>query len=231
MRWKHPWTIVCGLIICGPIDCGKTIFVKILFLFIYLSYPTRFERVLFYYAEWQEASSIIVNYNTTHVKEFEEQRWQCSNKMTKKNIISRGKITTSERLFERSSFSEINDNRRSYERIVAVRSWIFLPKAVITRISVLFLSHRIYSIRDQRDISLNANYIVVLKNPRDRAQIRYLVRQVYLDDPKFLEEAYYDANLISGVFVARSETINPRRVSISNMYFSRGYDSLCLRAA
>jgi len=91
--------------------------------------------------------------------------------------------------------------------------------------------HRIYSIRDQRDISLNANYIVVLKNPRDRAQIRYLARQVYLDDPKFLEEAYYDANLISGVFVARSETINPRRVSISNMYFSRGYDSLCLHAA
>ena len=93
------------------------------FIPVFISHIRRALReLLFYYAEWQEASSIIVNYNTTHVKEFEEQCWQCSNKMTKKNIISRGKITTSERLFERSSFSEINDNRRSYERIVAVRS-------------------------------------------------------------------------------------------------------------
>jgi len=66
----------------------------------------------------RQLSSITIQ----HVKEFEEQRWECSNKMTKKNIISRGKITTSEKLFERSSFSEISDNRRSYERIVVVRS-------------------------------------------------------------------------------------------------------------
>jgi len=39
----------------------------------------------------------------------------------------------------------------------------------------------------------NVNYIVVFKNPRDRAQIRHLAPQVYPDDPKFLEEAYYDA--------------------------------------
>jgi len=32
---------------------------------------------------------------------------------------------------------------------------------------------------EQRDISLNVNYIVVFKNPRDRAQIRHLARQVF----------------------------------------------------
>jgi len=48
-------------------------------------------------------------------------------------------------------------------------------KAIITRISVLFLSRRISSIRGV----VNANYIVVLKNPRDRAQIRHLAHQLF----------------------------------------------------
>ena len=43
-------------------------------------------RVLFYYAEWQEAYRQL-QYDT-RVKEFEEQRWRCSNiKTMKKNII------------------------------------------------------------------------------------------------------------------------------------------------
>ena len=39
------------------------------------------------------------------------------------------------------------------------------------------------------------NYILFFKNSRDRAQICHLARQVYPDDPKFLEEAYYNATL------------------------------------
>jgi len=62
-------------------------------------------------------------------------------------------------------------------------------------LSVILISQNLFHQgRGQRDISLNANYIVVSKNPRDRAQIRHLARQVYPDDPKFLEEAYYDAS-------------------------------------
>ncbi|XP_036147283.1 uncharacterized protein LOC118647134 [Monomorium pharaonis] len=61
-------------------------------------------------------------------------------------------------------------------------------------LSVILISQNLFHQgRGQRDISLNANYIVVFKNPRDRAQIRHLARQVYPDNPKFVEEAYYDA--------------------------------------
>ena len=42
-------------------------------------------------------------------------------------------------------------------------------------------------------ISLNAQYIVIFRNLRDRAQIRHLARQVYPENPRFLEEAYWDA--------------------------------------
>ena len=43
-----------------------------------------------------------------------------------------------------------------------------------------------------RDISLNAFYIVLYKNPRDRAQIQHLARQIYPEDSKFVQEAYQD---------------------------------------
>lgn len=62
-------------------------------------------------------------------------------------------------------------------------------------ISVMFLTQNIFHQGSgQRDISLNANYIVVFKNPRDRAQIQHLARQVFPENPKFLVEAYHDAS-------------------------------------
>ena len=47
--------------------------------------------------------------------------------------------------------------------------------------------------KGQRDISLNAHYIVVFQNLRDHAQIRHLSRQIYPEDLLFLQEAYHDA--------------------------------------
>lgn len=61
-------------------------------------------------------------------------------------------------------------------------------------LSVFFITQNLFHQgRGQRDISLNAHYIVCFKNPRDRAQIKHLARQVYPDNPKFLQEAYADA--------------------------------------
>ena len=41
--------------------------------------------------------------------------------------------------------------------------------------------------------SLNANYIIYFKNPRDRAQITYLARQIFPENVKFIQEVYKDA--------------------------------------
>ena len=43
---------------------------------------------------------------------------------------------------------------------------------------------------NQRDLSIKSNYLVFFKNPRDRAQIQYVARQVYPEDSKFVQEAY-----------------------------------------
>jgi hypothetical protein len=44
-----------------------------------------------------------------------------------------------------------------------------------------------------RNISLNSNYIVLMKNSRDRAQVTHLARQMYPGKSGFLTAAYEDA--------------------------------------
>jgi DNA polymerase III delta prime subunit len=61
-------------------------------------------------------------------------------------------------------------------------------------ITVIFITQNIFNQgKGQRDISLNAHYVICFKNPRDRQQIMNLARQVYPEDTKFLQEAYKDA--------------------------------------
>lgn len=70
---------------------------------------------------------------------------------------------------------------------------LFTKGSYHKNLSVVLISQNLFhQSRRQQDISLNANYIVALKNHRDRAQIRHLVRQAYPDNPKFLEKAYHD---------------------------------------
>lgn len=61
-------------------------------------------------------------------------------------------------------------------------------------LSVFFITQNIFHQgKGQRDISLNAHYIVLFKNPRDRAQIKHLTRQICPENQRFLQEAYDDA--------------------------------------
>lgn len=46
---------------------------------------------------------------------------------------------------------------------------------------------------EMRNISLNANYVVLMKNSRDRSQIQHLARQVYPMQTKSFSAAYEDA--------------------------------------
>ena len=61
----------------------------------------------------------------------------------------------------------------------------------------LTVIHIVQNLFDQgswsRTVSLNSQYIVVFKNPRDSAQINYLAQQAYPRDSKFLVESYLDA--------------------------------------
>jgi len=44
-----------------------------------------------------------------------------------------------------------------------------------------------------RTISLNVQYIVLFKNPRDSSQFIHLAKQIYLHNTRFAHEMYVDA--------------------------------------
>lgn len=61
-------------------------------------------------------------------------------------------------------------------------------------VSVIFVTQNLFNQgKGRRDISLNAHYVVCLKNPRDRNQILHLSRQVCPQNPKHVQEAFEDA--------------------------------------
>lgn len=132
---------------------------------------TEFARILFYYSEWQDGYS---DYGKNI--EFLEGLPQNSDIAGDR----RPKLLIIDDLMRESSNGEIVD--------------LFTKGSHHKNISVIFITQNIFHQgRGQRDISLNTNYIVAFKNPRDRAQISHLARQIYPEDPKFLQEAYHDA--------------------------------------
>jgi hypothetical protein len=68
-----------------------------------------------------------------------------------------------------------------------------LPTVVITEISACCSSLRICFTNHSRDISLNAKYLVLLKNVRDKFKFSHLARQVFPEDSVGLYRAYLDA--------------------------------------
>ena len=188
VRWKHPWTSI----VCGPTGCGKTIFVKTFLRYLSHMSDVRFERVLFYYAEWQEAYRQL-QYDAS----VKEENTLNNVAARKKNIIEfreglpRPEDYSNDPLIPKLII--IDDLMRESSSSDVIVD-LFTKGSHHKNLSVILISQNLFHQgRGQRDISLNANYIVVFKNPRDRAQIRHLARQVYPDDPKFVEEAYYDA--------------------------------------
>ena len=50
--------------------------------------------------------------------------------------------------------------------------------------------------KESRTISLNSQYMVVFKNPRDASQMSHLARQMYPGRVKFVQEVFKDATSV-----------------------------------
>ena len=60
--------------------------------------------------------------------------------------------------------------------------------------TVLFLVQNLFhKNKESRTISLNSQYMVVFKNPRDASQMSHLARHMYPGRVKFVHEAFKDA--------------------------------------
>ena len=61
-------------------------------------------------------------------------------------------------------------------------------------ISVIFIMQNFfYGAKEIRTITLNAHYIILFKNPRDKTQITSLARQMFPSNSQFLQESFAEA--------------------------------------
>lgn len=164
LTWKHPFSSI----VAGPSGSGKSVFVVHFIENLEAMCDTKFDNIYWHYSEW-----------LPEVK-------------NNKNIVFKEGVP---------NINEINTNkpnlviiddlmRESDGRVVD----LFTRGCHHRNLSVFYITQNIFHQgRGQRDISLNAHYIVLFKNPRDKAQIRHLAQQVCPENPKFLQESFNDA--------------------------------------
>lgn len=95
-------------------------------------------------------------------------------------------------------------------------------------ISVVLITQNIFhQSKYCRDISLNAKYIIIFKNPRDKAQFNHLARQIYPENVKAIQKIYKEITTIghSYLLIDLSQGINDLLRFRTNI-FNRDY-SIC----
>ena len=169
LRFKHPFTCI----ISGPSGSGKSSFcIKLLQNLESLSTETRFDGgILWCYGESNAVPSVDVGRRILFHEGVPEN---FTNAGSKPCLIILDDL-----------LNEV------YSKEVCQ---LFTKGSHHRNISVILITQNLFhQARYCRDISLNAKYIVLLKNIRDKNQFTHLARQVYPEDSAGLYKAYLDS--------------------------------------
>src|SRR6201995_389806 len=162
--WEAPFTCV----ISGPTGSGKSVFVQRLLKHAKTVISPAPERILYCYGVYQEIFSkmegIDFNEGIPSLTEFDGRKHTLV-------IID-------------DLMHETND----------VVTKLFTRVSHHTNTSVIYITQNIFNqSKETRTITLNAQYLILFKNVRDKSQISYLARQMYPTSRKHMVEAYTDA--------------------------------------
>jgi Adenovirus IVa2 protein len=166
LTWKHPFTCL----VSGPTGCGKTEFTMRLIKHSKEVIEPAPEQIIWCYGEYQDGFKRVSN------TEFHE------------GIPDLSMLDGSSRtLLILDDLMHETDDRVTK---------IFTKISHHKNVSVLYLTQNLFhGGKENRTISLNAQYLVIFKNPRDATQIACLGRQMYPGKSKFLSEAFMDATI------------------------------------
>lgn len=165
MRWEHPFTAL----ISGSSGAGKSTFVKKFLQHLDVMCDTRFEQIILYYAEWQPMYSELGGVTSISFRQGAPRGGDFEENSGPKLVI-------------------MDDLMGQVDKTVVE---IFTRVSHHRNLSVFFLTQNLFH-KGQREISLNSSYIVIFKNPRDRAQIGHFARQIWPENFRFVQDAYND---------------------------------------
>ena len=159
--WHHPFTSV----VAGPTSCGKTEWVKRFLTHLpemVMPAPTK---ILLSYGEWQPTYQSLL-----------------------------GKVDFVQGLPDLPLYSTeplllvIDDQMHNVDQRI---SSLFTKGSHHRNISIIYIVQNLFDQhKEHRTISLNAHYMVIFKNPRDKSQITHLAKQMYPGRIKYVQEAF-----------------------------------------
>lgn len=168
MLFKHPFSCI----VAGPSKSGKTQLIHDIIQSHKKYISPTIDRIIYCYSEWQQSYLHMTNI------EF------------KQGLIEYDSLTDSE-----NKLVIIDDLMEEgvQNRLVVD---LFTKGSHHKNLSVIFICQNLFNKgKHSRTISLNSQYLILFKNPRDQSQIRHLACQMFPTNPKFLIQSYNDATL------------------------------------
>lgn len=205
IQLKHPFT----MILSGPSGCGKTTFVCNLLKNLKVI-NRKINKIIWCNSEVNAIPSQVKNIpNIEFLNNIPEN---FNNDGDKPMLVILDDM-----------MSDVNSSKKVCE--------LFTRGSHHRNISVISISQNIFHQgKHCRDISLNAKYIVVFKNPRDQTQFLHLARQLYPENTKDLLRVYKEAtnkpygylliDLSQGIYEFLRFRTNIFNKSISKLYCS-----------
>jgi hypothetical protein len=167
LRFKNPFT----MIVAGPSSCGKSYFVRNLLLHVNKLCDIQYNKIYWCYSVWQPLYDEL--------------------KAIENIVFIEGLIEMENINSAFPSLLIVDDLMGETENSLTD---IFTKFSHHKNMSAIYITQNIFHKgKGNRDISLNTHYMVIFKNPRDRAQFGYLARQILPKSSNFLQEIYEDA--------------------------------------
>lgn len=186
LKLKHP----SSLLISGPSGSGKSTFVCKLLSNLHDNYDTKITQVHWCYTEENAKPS----FNSDRVK-----------------IIYHIGIPESFSNINNDPILIILDDLMNESGNDARVSELFTRGSHHRNISVILITQNIFHKgAHTRDISLNAKYLVLFKNPRDPSQFQHLARQIYPNNSRCLSNVYKEVTEKphSYLFIDLTQSVN-----------------------
>lgn len=177
------------MLVCGASGSGKTVFTNRL-----LSHRAMLrnvpQRVVWCYGVWQEG--------------LRDSPYELHQGVPSEELLREGNmvLVIDDLMQEAKSNTTISD--------------IFTKYSHHNNITCICLMQNLFPKGTQmRNISLNSNYIVLMKNSRDRAQIRHLAAQMYPSKSQFLVKSYEDATKDAfGYLLLDFRNVTPEKIRV-----------------
>lgn len=153
--------------------CGKTVFVGKLLKHLDDMCNVKFKKILFYYSEFQSAYKVDYGREIDYREGLPKlEDYSYDNEEPKLLILD-------------------DLMRDSKDSVVAD---LFTRGSHHKNLSLFFITQNLFHQNKHcRDISLNTHYILLFKNPREKAFIMYLAKQINPENVRFVQECYLDA--------------------------------------